>query len=380
VPDQVVIDADVIGALLDALHDRGYTVIGPTVRDGAIVLAELSCADELPYGWGVSTDAGRYRLRERGDRAAFAHSAGPQSWKTVLYPPRARMWSADRLADGTVAIADEPARQRYALLGVRPCDLRALSVLDRVLAGGQHTDPVYGARREGVFVVAVDCTEPSETCFCVSMGGGPRADGGFDLALTEVVDEGAHRFVARAGSAEGTDVLAQLRVDKADEQTVWAANEAVADAATRMGRAMPEVDLHDLMAASRNSPHWTDVAQRCLTCGNCTLVCPTCFCTSTEEITDLTGQHAERWRVWDSCFALDFTYMHGGEIRTSGASRYRQWISHKLGNWHEQFGTSGCVGCGRCVAWCPAGIDITAEARALVAADQTDLRKEAQRQ
>jgi ferredoxin len=210
------------------------------------------------------------------------------------------------------------------------------------------------------------------------MGGGPRAGSGFDLALTEVVDEAGHRFVARSGSAAGTEVLAQLQVDTADEQTVRAANEAVADAATRMGRAMPEVDLHDLMVDSRNSPHWTDVAQRCLTCGNCTLVCPTCFCTSTEEVTDLTGQHAERWRVWDSCFALDFTYMHGGEVRTSGASRYRQWISHKLGNWHEQFGTSGCVGCGRCVAWCPAGIDITAEARALVADEQTDLRKEAQ--
>jgi ferredoxin len=211
------------------------------------------------------------------------------------------------------------------------------------------------------------------------MGGGPVARSGFDLALTEVVDEAGHRFLARAATPAGVEVLADVRAAKADAQTVRSARDAVDAAAGKMSRAMPAVDLHDLMAASRQSPHWTDVAQRCLTCGNCTLVCPTCFCTTTEEVTDLSGDHAERWRVWDSCFALDFTYMHGGEIRTSGESRYRQWISHKLGTWHDQFDSSGCVGCGRCVAWCPAGIDITAEAGALALDSKTsvDQRKEA---
>jgi ferredoxin len=214
-------------------------------------------------------------------------------------------------------------------------------------------------------VVAVDCIEPSGTCFCVSMGGGPQAGAGYDLALTEVLDGGAHRFTVRVGSPEGASVLARLPVREADEQTCQSATQAVRDAATRMGRAMPPVDLKDLLVESRSSPHWTDVARRCLTCGNCTMVCPTCFCTTTQDVTDLTGDHAERWRVWDSCFSLDFSYMHGGPVRVSGESRYRQWISHKLSAWHDQFGTSGCVGCGRCIAWCPAGIDITAEAAAL---------------
>jgi Fe-S-cluster-containing hydrogenase component 2 len=141
-------------------------------------------------------------------------------------------------------------------------------------------------------------------------------------------------------------------------------------AADRMGRSMPATSLPDLLAASRESPHWDDVAARCLTCGNCTMVCPTCFCTTTEEVTDLTGEHAERWRRWDSCFDLDFSYLHGGSVRTSGQARYRQWISHNLGTWHEQFGTSGCVGCGRCIAWCPAGIDITQEVDALASLQQ----------
>ena len=366
VPEAAVIAADALPVLFGVLQELGYTVVGPTVRDGAIVLAELGSAAELPYGWGVDTEAGHYRLRRRSDTAAFGHSAGPQSWKNILHPARARMWSADRGADGVVVTgADEPPR--YALLGVRPCDVRAIGVLGRVLTGGQSVDAVYRGRRDGAFVIAVECTEPGATCFCVSMGGGPGAESGFDLALTELVDGGDHRFVARSGTDAGARVLAQLPQRDADDASVRQAREAVEQAATSMGRSMPFISLQQLMADSRESPQWDDVASRCLTCGNCTMVCPTCFCTTAEDVTDLTGDHAERWRVWDSCFALDFTTMHGGQTRTSGQSRYRQWISHKLGTWHDQFGESGCVGCGRCIVWCPVGIDITAEAASLAA-------------
>ena len=254
---------------------------------------------------------------------------------------------------------------RYALLGVRPCDVRAVGILDQVLTGGRHADPVYRGRRDGAFIIAVECTEPGATCFCTSMGCGPGVESGFDLAMTELTDAGDHRFVVRAGTAAGADVLADVPSRAADEATVRHAVTAVDEAAERMGRTMPVLGLPQLLAGSRESPHWDDVASRCLTCGNCTMVCPTCFCTTTEDVTDLTGDHAERWRLWDSCFALDFSYLHGGSVRTSGQSRYRQWITHKLGTWHDQFGSSGCVGCGRCIAWCPAGIDITAEVSAL---------------
>ncbi|HET6533862.1 MAG TPA: 4Fe-4S dicluster domain-containing protein [Actinoplanes sp.] len=361
-----VLTAAALPQLFEALQSRGYTVVGPTVRDGAIVVAELTSAAELPYGWGVDTGAGRYRLRARDDTAVFGHSAGPQSWKSVLHPARARLWSADRTADGVV-VTESRERHRYALLGVRPCDLAAIGVLDRVLRGGRHVDPVYAGRRDGNLVIAVECTEPGATCFCASMGTGPSAETGFDLAMTELVDGGGHRFLVRAGTPAGADVLADLPAEPADDATTACAAGAVADAATRMGRSMPATDLPDLLAASRESPHWDDVAGRCLTCGNCTMVCPTCFCTTTEDHTDLTGDHAERWRRWDSCYDLDFSYLHGGSVRTSGAARYRHWITHKLGTWHEQFGSSGCVGCGRCIAWCPTGIDITQEMAALAA-------------
>ncbi|MHC3469877.1 4Fe-4S dicluster domain-containing protein [Streptomyces sp. 7R007] len=368
-----VLDREGLNALVAALVSDGRTVVGPTARDGAIVLAELASADELPFGWGVELDAGRYRLVERADGAAFAHSAGPQSWKNFLHPARERLWSADRTAEGDVTFtAEEPAAPAYAFLGVRPCDLRAIAVQDRVLTGGRFQDTGYGRRRAGALLIAAECTEPGATCFCVSTGGGPAADAGYDLALTEVVDADGHRFLVRVGSEEGARLLKQVPHRTADPGTETTARETVRAARDRMGRALPPVDLRALMGASLDAERWNDVAGRCLTCGNCTMVCPTCFCTTTEEVTDLTGDHTERWQRWDSCFDLDFSYLHGGPVRSSARSRYRQWLTHKLSTWHDQFDTSGCVGCGRCIAWCPAGIDITQEVAALKAELETE--------
>ncbi|WP_432157722.1 MULTISPECIES: 4Fe-4S dicluster domain-containing protein [unclassified Streptomyces] len=364
--DELVIDRAGLDALVRVLVGRGRTVIGPTVRDGAVVLAELTSAEQLPYGWGVELEAGRYRLVRRADGAAFAHSAGPQSWKTFLHPARERLWSADRTADGSVEFrAEEPEAPSYAFLGVRPCDLRAIAIQDRVLTGGRYEDTGYGARRRGAFLIAAECTEPGATCFCVSMGGGPAADAGFDLALTETVDEEGHRFLVRVGSADGAELMAHVPHERAGAGTRESARAAVDGARERMGRSMPPVDLRELMGASLDADRWDDVAARCLTCGNCTMVCPTCFCVTTEEVTDLTGDHTERWQQWDSCFDLDFSYLHEGPVRSSGRARYRQWLTHKLSTWYDQFGSSGCVGCGRCITWCPAGIDITEEADAL---------------
>jgi len=369
--------------LVTTLRAEGYTVVGPQERDGAIVLDVIESAAQLPSGWGVVTGPGMYRLRRRADRAVFGHSAGPQAWKRFLHPPRERLWSADRGPDGalTVTEPDDPV-PRYAFLGVRACDLRAIAVQDRVLGAS----PGYAARRRVAFLVAVNCTEPSATCFCVSVGAGPdveavetrpdRAPADWalaDLALTELAEPGDTEpvYVATALSPAGGRVLARLPQIPAPPDVVAAARAAVAAATDHMGRSLPDVDLRELLAESLDSPHWADVAARCLTCANCTMVCPTCFCTSVTDTTDLTGDHAERWQTWASCFEVDFSYLHGGSVRTSARSRYRQWLTHKLGTWRDQFGESGCVGCGRCIAWCPAGIDITAEVRALAAQGAT---------
>ncbi|HTX82160.1 MAG TPA: 4Fe-4S dicluster domain-containing protein [Streptosporangiaceae bacterium] len=359
---------DDLDGLHGALAAAGYRVIGPRVSGNAIVLGELTSARELPFGWGVTLAPGGYRLRQRGDNAAFGHSAGPGSWKEFLHPPRELLWSATRTDDGGGFRAEAELRQqpdKLAFLGVRPCDLRAIQIQDRVLGYPAHPDSAYARRRAEVFIVAVNCTEPGETCFCASMDTGPLAGPGYDLLLTEVVAESGHEFVAEAGSAAGRELLADLALRPAEPGIVRHAREAVSAASEHMGRTMDAGGLRELLAASHDAARWDDVASRCLTCGNCTMACPTCFCTSVEDVTDLSGDHAERWQSWASCFELDFSQLHGGPVRASGVSRYRQWLTHKLGTWHDQFGSSGCVGCGRCIVWCPVGIDLTEEISAL---------------
>jgi ferredoxin len=359
-----VVGPDALEALVDALRRRGFRVLGPTVRDGAIVYDDLEAAADLPVGWTETQDAGTYRLERREDGARFGFAVGPHSWKQFLFPPRVRLWRARR-QDGGFEVEEEALEDPpLALIGVRSCELHAIGIQDRVFLGGRYTDRDYAARRQDLFVVAVNCFESGGTCFCVSMGTGPRAESGYDLALTEILD-GEHRFLVETGSERGLELLAELPSRAALDADLEAAGRAVAGAAERMGRTLDSFDLRGLLARTLEHPRWNDVATRCLTCGNCTLVCPTCFCSSVEDVTDLTGEHAERMRSWDSCFSVEHSYIHGGSIRPSGRSRYRQWLTHKFGTWHDQFGSSGCVGCGRCITWCPVAIDVTEELAAL---------------
>jgi sulfhydrogenase subunit beta (sulfur reductase) len=355
--------------LFEVLLRHGYAVVGPTVRDGAIVYDQIASTSDLPIGWTDEQDSGTYRLRPRGDGALFGYAVGPHSWKKFLFPPSVRLWRAERRDGGLQVHTEADAAPRYAFIGVRSCELHAIAVQDRVFLHGPHPDPVYKARREGCFVVAVNCGQAGGTCFCVSMGTGPKVSAGYDLTLTEVIEDGAHYFVAEAGSEPGAAVLGEVRRRAAGPEAPQAVERTVARAAAQMGRTMDTAGIKALLYRNYEHPRWEQVATRCLTCANCTMVCPTCFCSTVEDTADLTGDHAERWRHWDSCFTMDFSYIHGGSVRASTKSRYRQWMTHKLATWIDQFGTSGCVGCGRCITWCPVGIDITEEVRAIREAD-----------
>ena len=369
---QFTIERKDLDLLPEVLRARGYTVMGPVARDGAIVWDEVSTVGELPAGWTDEQDAGRYRLAPSGGPALFDWTVGPASPKGSLHPAAITLLNARR--EGTVLQLQDgvPPPAKLAFLGLRACELAAIAVQDRVLLGGAATDPVYRARREGALLIAVQCGRAGRTCFCASMGTGPGVRSGHDLVLTELLEDGRHVFVAEAGSERGGELLAELRATATTAAETGAAQAAVARATAGMGRTLETDGLPALLAQSQEHPHWDVVAARCLACGNCTSVCPTCFCVTTEDFTDLAaagGAHgasvSRRVRRWDSCFSVDFTYIHGGNVRSSIRARYRQWLTHKLGSWHEQFGSSGCVGCGRCITWCPAGIDITEEARAL---------------
>jgi len=373
-PTAAVLDLDGLQLLIELLTSRGYTVLGPTVRDGAITPGPVASVDDLPRGWGDEQDAAHYRLTRRDDDALFAYSSGAQSWKAVLFPADQLLWRGRRV-EGAFTVEPAPVghprwgRPPYALLGVRSCDLHAIAIHDHVLGARDAADAAYVTARAGSFIVAVACSDPGGTCFCASMGTGPRPEEGFDLCLTETATSAdGHRLLVEVGSARGAEVLADLLArgaQPAEASDTAAAREVSDKARARMGRHLDTTDLRELLYAGARSERWADVASRCLACANCTMVCPTCFCTAVDDETDLTGDATNRVRRWDSCFTGDFAYVHGGSVRGSIAARYRQWATHKLASWEDQFGTSGCVGCGRCITWCPAAIDITAEAAAL---------------
>lgn len=342
------------------LQAAGLTLIGPTLRQNTIILAEIASVDDLPAGWADEQTPGRYKTRPAAQSDWFGYAVGPGAWQGFLYPPRVSLFRAK--ADGSsidVDATQEPP-PRYALIGVRPCDLQALRIADRVLLGGPFQDPHYASRRNGAFLFAVNCSRPSSNCFCSSMGCGPRSAGAFDLAATELDDA----LVLEVGSDAGSNAMEGTAWTASTARDLDRAAEVIRQAERAITRDVRTDHLRSFLFENLESPHWKDVASRCLGCGNCTMVCPTCFCTT---VTDSIGlsERTERIRLWDSCFNGEFSHVHGGNARPSIRARYRQWLTHKFAGYKEQFGVVGCVGCGRCITWCPAGIDVTEELKAL---------------
>ena len=345
--------------LLDALGDGGRTVIGPTVADGAIIYGEIRSVTDLPKGVGSDQRPGSFRLTSHDDERLFAYGVGPTSWKRFVFPPTLALSRSSRDEEGHVSFA--PVKKeipKLAFLGVRACELAALGIEDRVFLGGPYTDEDYRARRSSALIVAVQCAEPASTCFCTSMGTGPAIRGGYDLSLIELEDG----FVVTAGSPAGSAIVEHLDLADAMPDQIAAGSEQLAAVRDRIGDPVVAAGLHDRLLNQLDSPHWAEIAERCLACTNCAASCPTCFCTSTSQRSDLDGRTAITERTWDFCFTRGFSAVAlGGNFRPRVQDRYRQWLTHKFATWIDQFGTSGCVGCGRCITWCPVGIDVREE-------------------
>jgi ferredoxin len=348
-----------------SLQQKGYEVIGPRHSDGVIVYDRIHSTDDLPAGFVDEQAPGMYRLAKNGGTQFFGYTLPPQSWKRFLYPPRRELIAFDK--DGKLfgVSHQKDEAKPYAFIGARPCELKAISIQDKVFSSGDYIDDGYLSARRRNFIIAVNCSHAGENCFCTSFGTGPEAESGFDIALTEIVNEEKHFFVAETGSDAGASLIEEIGAARAVEGDMDAAHEVIRKTSDAITKSLDIAGLPKLLSDNSDHPHWDDVAKRCLTCGNCTMVCPTCFCSTVEDATDLSGKTAKRTRIWDSCFTMDFARVSGGNFRISAKSRYRQWLTHKLSSWVEQFGVSGCVGCGRCITWCPVGIDLTAEVGAI---------------
>ncbi|HEY8570378.1 4Fe-4S dicluster domain-containing protein [Microbulbifer sp.] len=362
--EKFLLQADDLDVLIQIIGAEGHRLVGPVLRDGAIVYDDIHSARDLPRGWTDEQEKGQYRIKRRDDGAYFGYAAGPHSWKKFLQLPRREIWRAEKNTTGVRIVGVEEPVPSLAFIGVRSCELHAIAIQDRVFLGEHFSNDSYARRRKPLLVIAVNCTAAASTCFCTSMNTGPEVTLPTDLSMTEVIDGETHFFVIAAGSERGEQILRQLPVQPAEQQHIERVQQGIQAAKLQMQkgpRHFDSSDIKDLLYRNYESPAWEKVADRCLSCANCTMACPTCFCSTVEDTTDLSGDNAARWERWDSCFTGDFSYITGGAVRPDTRSRYRQWMTHKLATWHDQFGSSGCVGCGRCIAWCPVGIDLTEE-------------------
>lgn len=362
----ITLEIPTLKKLFDLLKTQVSEVYGPILKQGAISLGQIDHFEQLPNGWQDRQSGGTYALEKVCDPTLFGYAVGPHSIKNVLHPSKRKLWDAQRQQTGSISFTPvEQFDKKLAFFGIRSCDVEAIQILDQVFLNGTFKETHYENLRKHIFLVTASCRNPSAVCFCTSMGHGPKPRQ-FDINLTEIYHEYQHYFVAESGSIQGTKLLKTLQGRFTNEAELKAANDAYKQACQKINKKLNTQNLPQLLQGQLAHPHWEEVAHRCLSCGNCTMVCPTCFCTSTMDKTDLEGDHTERWLQWDSCFTRDFSYIHGGEVRSTTQSRYRQWLTHKLSHWQDQFGSLGCVGCGRCIAWCPVKIDLTEEVAKLI--------------
>lgn len=360
--NRLFIDRAAFAQMLDVLSDRGYELIGPVERDGVIMLDHIKGAGDIAKGVRDEQGRGTYRLTEAEDDKIFGFTSGPDSAKRFLFPAREtiRVVTKD---DDKLEVEEVHDEHRYAFIGLRACDLAGIGIQDQIFGAGKLSG--YSQRREAAVVVAVNCSKPVGNCFCSSMGAGPRCTAGFDIALTEI----AGGFVVEEGTETGGALIAAIPHRRVTDDEEAAADGVVQDTVSAMEKQVDATDLRALLFRNREHPRWQEVADICLACGNCTAVCPTCFCHDITDGVDLLGKEATRVREWATCFSTEFSECAGKPVRSSGAARYRQWLTHKFSSWFDQFGTSGCVGCGRCITWCPVGIDVTEELQMIGARD-----------
>ena len=352
--------------LFTTLRDS-HRIIGPKIESGVSVLGEIDVHD-IPEGYEDHQKPGRYRLVKGERTEIFSFSVGPDSFKRFLHPPVSEMFAFKSSKTGIAMTAPERQGEPLAFIGVRACDLTALKLYDRVFLEGPAKDHLYESLRKDSLVIALDCSYPGDNCFCHATGTGPSVADGFDMALTEL-DES---FLVETGTVAGQRLLDRLPLEEATEGDREKRAVRTERCLGMMKKSIRADDLPGLIYRSLDHPRWMDIAERDLECGNCTQVCPTCFCNSRYDLVRLAGisprsreVFGTRVRKWDSCFSRNFARVHGGNFRPSRPARYRHWMAHKLAYTVEQFGLPGCVGCGRCITWGPAGIDITEEMEAL---------------
>lgn len=272
--------------------------------------------------------------------------------KPLLIPPRENLF---KIKDGRIEETFPDADSRTVILGVHPCDVNAMNHLERVYMD-RPKDPYFEARRRSLLVIGLNCKNADEYCFCTSFGTGPPLEEGFDLLLTDL----GNRFLLEVGSRRGSELVSDFYMPRAKSTDILEKDETIRTMKSMIRRHVNTGGLQRIMAGALYNPIWNELASKCTGCGACNMVCPTCFCFNMVDVPELDSGSILRMRTWDGCLLWEYAEVAlGGNFRRDLSSRIRQFINHKMNYWLNQYGSLGCVGCGRCVEQCPAGIDIT---------------------
>lgn len=272
--------------------------------------------------------------------------------KTLLIPPEEKLF---RIKDGKIEETLLNANGRTAILGVHPCDVNAMNLLERVYMD-RPEDPYFEARRKNLLVIALNCKNAEEYCFCTSFGTGPSLEEGFDLLLTDLGD----RFLMEVGSKKGSELISDFYMPQATSTDILEKDDSIRMVKSSIRRHVNTAGLQKIMTGAIYNPIWSELAGKCTGCGICNMVCPTCFCFNVVDEPELDSGCVLRTRTWDGCLLWEYAEVAlGGNFRRDLTARIRQFANHKMNYWINQYGALGCVGCGRCIEQCPVGIDIT---------------------
>ena len=356
IDDALFLPHSQLQSFIDLLWRKSYEVIGPHVSQNTIEYLPLHQVDELPFAYRDKQEPGRYHLVKTSHERYFAWANGAQALKPMTFKASQTLWQAHKNANQELEFSTPSSPLlNTAVIGVRACDLAALAIQDQHFLQGDYVDPFYQSQRQHLFLVAVNCSHPASTCFCASTGDGPHVEKNADIVLTEL-DDG---FVVEITSQTAKDIMSELLHEPAQAQHWQQKSQQLQQACQAQTRSISK-KAHVQISNKNKSQVWETLGRQCLACGNCTAVCPTCFCHQQQTEADLSNTLISQLRLWDSCFNADHSYFHGTVVRAETKFRYRQWLTHKFSTWVEQFARSGCVGCGRCISWCPVGIDVTA--------------------
>ena len=294
-----------------------------------------------------------YKKIDQPEEVDLSHSNSQKAAKEVFFPQSEVMLQCEKTEKLNRVTSVEEVRRERILLGARPCDLQAISILDPVFMGKEYTDVYYLKKRETTLIIGFACDQPRSTCFCSSVGGGPFIRTGSDLFFIDLGDAYLIEFITKKGGALRDNRL----LKEADAKDLSLAHGIEKKAREKLNSYLPVEGIEKSLDRIMEGPFWDRIHEKCIGCGVCTFLCPTCHCFDIAD--EAVNNKGRRVRNWDSClFPLYSLETSGHNPRPTGRERTRQRLMHKFNYYPKNFGRIACVGCGRCIAYCPVNFDI----------------------